>query len=197
MKVVILAYMASIVIKASTVSLVGAIGGVAAAVITFCIWTTPWFKRLTGRDIRRALRTESSYLKVGPVINSEVEVDIGLVLRNESDFALTRTIRTFDVSSEVGRLHSLQGEPPRDDVFDRQTKTWEAQRFKVTTREFPATFKIDYVIDYGRLDKRPTKRLEGQRDIATGPTTHPQPNQTMTEKRPDRHSRIKRKDRIK
>lgn len=181
---------ATIVIKAATVSVIGTIAAVAAALIGFLIWSTPWFKRLSGRDIRRALRTESASLEIGPGGGQGVaSVSIGLVLRNESDIALTRAIKTFEISwGTVSR--ALQGEPPTDDVFERQTKTWQAGLFIVSSNEFPTTFTIDYTIEYGRLDKKPRKRLVGQRIATTGPTTHGNQNLKMSETHPDRHSSI-------
>jgi hypothetical protein len=182
--------MVTIVVRATTVSWVGTIAAVAAALIGFFIWTTPWFKRISGRDIRRALRTEGASLVVGPGGGQGVaSISIGLILRNESDIALSRAIRNFDISWGTDR-RALQSEPPTDDVFERQTKIWQAGLFNVSTNQFPTTFTIDYTIDYGRLDKKPSKRLVGQRIATTGPTTHGVQNMTMSETHPDRHSSI-------
>jgi hypothetical protein len=56
--------MAVLIIKATTVALIGAIAAVAAAIVSFCIWATPWVRRLSGRDLVRTLRTEGVSLVI-------------------------------------------------------------------------------------------------------------------------------------
>jgi hypothetical protein len=185
----ILACMGAIVIRASTVSLVGTIAALAAAVIGFCIWTTPWARRLTGRDLTRALRTEGATLAIGYAGQGVSSIDISLLLRNESDIAVTRFIRKFDISWGMTN-RPLQGEPQKDDVFERQSKSWQAARFVVRDADV-STFTLDYVIEYGGLDRSPRMQLVGQR-IGTVAPLRPQ-ILPMSETHPDRHSRIKQR----
>ena len=193
----ILCCVASIIIHATTVTLIGTIAAVIAALAGLAIALTPLGRRLTGRDLMRKLRVEGATAKIERSGQGSSSVSIDMSVRNESDIAISQTITAFDISWGESGTHPLRGEPPRDDVFERQPKTWQAPQFTFGADQLPTTITIDYTIEYGRLDKRATKRLTGQRSAKVendnlGPRTY-----ALTETHPDQHKRIKRKDRKK
>jgi hypothetical protein len=196
----ILACVASIVIHASTVTLVGTLAAVVAAIVGLCIFLSPIGRRLTGRDLTRVLRVESATVVMAQSGMESVSVEIGVSFWNQSETVpVSRFIRKFDISYGE-KTRPLKGEPPKDDVFEHQSKPWQAGLFNLKRSEASTTFAIEYTVDYGRLDKKTRKRLVGRR---TATVTRPPDGgfvartYAMSEERPDRHSRLHRKEREK
>jgi hypothetical protein len=195
MLIAILAGMSGAMAHETLLGTWGNISAIVGAVVALGIVLFQFWHWLRGDDFNRALRVNEATITNGPYGADHISLSFGIHLRNESNTPLSRTFRSFNVTWKDAPPVTMRGGNADGDLSARQTKLWQDLPFTVARTDFPATFTLDYVIDYGRLGKKLRMRLTGQKIVDSTTFRGLGKSDPMVEGAPETYSRISRKDR--